>query len=159
ATGRGCGREPGDRSLSSTPPDSCPICELNGYRPFNSHQAQECGGGALADARRRHGGRARGQRRRGAVPAPAATPPVAARAPVTVTYIARDGDATSDRRARPAAARAPPAAVPLLRPRQESPVNSLILAVVGVAMMVAGYLLYSRFLGRRVFKLRASFRT
>ncbi|MDN6330856.1 MAG: hypothetical protein L0J84_16150, partial [Brachybacterium sp.] len=37
--------------------------------------------------------------------------------------------------------------------------NSLILAVVGVAMMVAGYFLYSRFLGRRVFKLSASFRT
>ena len=37
--------------------------------------------------------------------------------------------------------------------------NSLILAVVGVAMMVAGYLLYSRFLGRRVYKLSASFRT
>jgi len=38
-------------------------------------------------------------------------------------------------------------------------VNSLILAVVGVAMMVAGYMLYSRYLGRRVFTLRASFRT
>ena len=37
--------------------------------------------------------------------------------------------------------------------------NSLILAVVGVAMMVAGYMLYSRYLGRRVFTLRASFRT
>ncbi|MGP9845147.1 carbon starvation CstA family protein [Brachybacterium sp. 107] len=37
--------------------------------------------------------------------------------------------------------------------------NSLILAVVGIAMMVAGYLLYSRYLGGRVFKLRASFRT
>ncbi|HEX7352295.1 carbon starvation protein A [Brachybacterium sp.] len=37
--------------------------------------------------------------------------------------------------------------------------NSLILAVVGVAMMVAGYLLYSTFLGRRVFRLSASFRT
>ena len=37
--------------------------------------------------------------------------------------------------------------------------NSLILAVVGVAMMVAGYLLYSRFLGRRVYRLSASFRT
>ncbi|GAA1319703.1 MAG: carbon starvation CstA family protein [Brachybacterium tyrofermentans] len=37
--------------------------------------------------------------------------------------------------------------------------NSLILAVVGIAMMVAGYMLYSRYLGRRVFKLRASFRT
>src|SRR5699024_10053228 len=130
-----------------------------GYRPCSSHPAQECGGGARADARRRHGGRARGQRRRGAVPAPAATSPVAARASVTVTYIARDEDATSDRRARPAAARAPPAAVPLLRPRQESPMNSLILAVVGVAMMVAGYLLYSRYLGRRVYKLSASFRT
>ncbi|MGO2586158.1 MAG: carbon starvation CstA family protein, partial [Brachybacterium tyrofermentans] len=31
--------------------------------------------------------------------------------------------------------------------------------VVGIAMMVAGYMLYSRYLGRRVFKLRASFRT
>lgn len=37
--------------------------------------------------------------------------------------------------------------------------NSLILAVVGIAMMIAGYLLYSRFLGRRVYKLSASFRT
>ncbi|MDN5687708.1 MAG: carbon starvation protein A [Brachybacterium sp.] len=37
--------------------------------------------------------------------------------------------------------------------------NSLILAVVGVAMMIAGYLLYSRFLARRVYKLDAAFRT
>ncbi|MGP9538038.1 carbon starvation CstA family protein [Brachybacterium sp. AOP43-C2-M15] len=37
--------------------------------------------------------------------------------------------------------------------------NSLVLAVVGVTMMVAGYLLYSRFLGRRVYRLSASFRT
>ncbi|WP_193105752.1 carbon starvation protein A [Brachybacterium sp. FME24] len=37
--------------------------------------------------------------------------------------------------------------------------NSLVLAVVGVAMMIAGYLLYSRYLSTRVFKLSASFRT
>lgn len=37
--------------------------------------------------------------------------------------------------------------------------NSVILAVVGIVMMVAGYALYSRFLGRRVFRLSASFRT
>ncbi|AXK47094.1 carbon starvation CstA family protein [Brachybacterium saurashtrense] len=37
--------------------------------------------------------------------------------------------------------------------------NSLILAGIGVAMMIAGYLLYSRFLGRRVYRLSASFRT
>ncbi|APX34058.1 carbon starvation protein CstA [Brachybacterium sp. P6-10-X1] len=37
--------------------------------------------------------------------------------------------------------------------------NSLILAVVGVGMMIAGYLLYSRFLARRVYRLDAAFRT
>ncbi|WP_114854435.1 carbon starvation protein A [Brachybacterium sp. YJGR34] len=37
--------------------------------------------------------------------------------------------------------------------------NSLLLAVVGVALMIAGYLLYSRFLARRVYRLDASFRT
>ena len=37
--------------------------------------------------------------------------------------------------------------------------NSLILAVIGVAMMIAGYLLYSKCLGRRVYKLHAGFRT
>ncbi|MFC7375648.1 carbon starvation protein A [Brachybacterium sp. GCM10030267] len=37
--------------------------------------------------------------------------------------------------------------------------NSLILAVVGIAMMVAGYVLYSRFLSGRVYKLDAAFRT
>src|SRR5699024_152872 len=39
------------------------------------------------------------------------------------------------------------------------PMNSLILAVIGVAMMIAGYLLYSKYLGRRVYKLHAGFRT
>ncbi|GGH44426.1 carbon starvation CstA family protein [Microbacterium album] len=37
--------------------------------------------------------------------------------------------------------------------------NALILLVIGLAMFAAGYLLYSRFLGRRVFQLNASFRT
>jgi carbon starvation protein len=37
--------------------------------------------------------------------------------------------------------------------------NSLLLAALGVAMMVAGYLLYSKFLGKRVYRLSASFRT
>src|SRR5699024_7600692 len=50
--------EPGARPPPSrhqvpdlSPPDSCPICELNGYMPFNSHQGQKCGGGAQAGAR------------------------------------------------------------------------------------------------------------
>ena len=38
-------------------------------------------------------------------------------------------------------------------------VNSLILALVGVSMMILGYLLYSKFLGRRIYRLSASFRT
>lgn len=37
--------------------------------------------------------------------------------------------------------------------------NSLILAVIGIAMMTAGYLLYSKFLGQRVYKLNAEFKT
>ncbi|CAM4263392.1 MULTISPECIES: carbon starvation CstA family protein [Corynebacterium] len=37
--------------------------------------------------------------------------------------------------------------------------NSLLLVIIGLAMMVAGYLLYSRFLGRSVFKLSDTFRT
>lgn len=37
--------------------------------------------------------------------------------------------------------------------------NSLILAVVGITLMIAGYLLYSRFLSRRVYRLDAGFRT
>lgn len=37
--------------------------------------------------------------------------------------------------------------------------NSLVLAIVGVGMMIAGYLLYSRFLARRVYRLDSSFRT
>ena len=37
--------------------------------------------------------------------------------------------------------------------------NSVVLAVVGVAMMVLGYVLYSRFLARRVYKLQDSFVT
>jgi len=38
-------------------------------------------------------------------------------------------------------------------------VNSLLLAAIGVSMMITGYLLYSRFLSRRVFRLSSSFRT
>ncbi|MDR8020054.1 carbon starvation CstA family protein [Nesterenkonia aerolata] len=38
-------------------------------------------------------------------------------------------------------------------------VNSLVLAVVGVVMMLAGYVLYSRFLAKRVYKLNAEFKT
>jgi len=38
-------------------------------------------------------------------------------------------------------------------------VNSLVLAVIGVAMVLAGYALYSRYLGRRVYRLNASFTT
>lgn len=37
--------------------------------------------------------------------------------------------------------------------------NSLLLAAIGVSMMITGYLLYSRFLSRRVFRLSSSFRT
>ncbi|MGC0249171.1 carbon starvation CstA family protein [Pseudactinotalea sp. Z1748] len=37
--------------------------------------------------------------------------------------------------------------------------NSLILALIGVSMMILGYLLYSKFLGRRIYRLSASFRT
>ncbi|WP_022873111.1 carbon starvation CstA family protein [Nesterenkonia alba] len=37
--------------------------------------------------------------------------------------------------------------------------NSVVLALIGVAMMVAGYLLYSKFLARRVYKLNAEFKT
>ncbi len=37
--------------------------------------------------------------------------------------------------------------------------NSLILAVIGVAMMVAGYFLYSKFLTKKVYKLNAEFKT
>ncbi len=37
--------------------------------------------------------------------------------------------------------------------------NSLVLAVIGVAMVLAGYALYSRYLGRRVYRLNASFTT
>src|SRR5699024_5793433 len=80
-------------------------------------------------------------------------------ASATVTPIARDEDAKDDRRG---PSRRPLLADPswtLPRSRQDSPVNSLILAVVGVGMMVAGYLLYSRFLARRVYKLDAAFRT
>ncbi|SDI03480.1 carbon starvation protein [Arthrobacter subterraneus] len=37
--------------------------------------------------------------------------------------------------------------------------NSVVLAVIGVAMMILGYLLYSRFLSRRIYKLQDSFVT
>ena len=37
--------------------------------------------------------------------------------------------------------------------------NSLILAVIGVAMMIGGYLLYSRFLGNRVYQLSDAYKT
>src|SRR5699024_2128980 len=37
--------------------------------------------------------------------------------------------------------------------------NSLLLAIIGVAMMVAGYLLYSKFLGKKVFKLSSNYKT
>ena len=37
--------------------------------------------------------------------------------------------------------------------------NSLILAVIGVAMVLAGYILYSRFLARRIYQLDESFTT
>ncbi len=38
-------------------------------------------------------------------------------------------------------------------------INSLVLAVIGVAMMAAGYFLYSKFLSKRVYKLNAEFKT
>lgn len=37
--------------------------------------------------------------------------------------------------------------------------NSLILAVIGIAMMAAGYFLYSRFLGNRIFRLSPDYAT
>ncbi|MEU4360842.1 carbon starvation protein A [Promicromonospora sp. NPDC023987] len=37
--------------------------------------------------------------------------------------------------------------------------NSLVLAVIGIALMVAGYLLYSKFLGKKVFRLDPAFKT
>ncbi|GAB3547018.1 carbon starvation protein A [Arthrobacter tumbae] len=37
--------------------------------------------------------------------------------------------------------------------------NSVVLALVGVTMMILGYFLYSRFLGRRIYKLQESFVT
>ncbi|GAA3054526.1 MULTISPECIES: carbon starvation protein A [Actinomycetes] len=37
--------------------------------------------------------------------------------------------------------------------------NALILAVIGVTMMLAGYFLYSRFLAKKVYKLNAEFKT
>lgn len=37
--------------------------------------------------------------------------------------------------------------------------NSLVLAVIGIALMVAGYLLYSKFLGKKVYRLDPAFRT
>src|SRR5699024_10131078 len=37
--------------------------------------------------------------------------------------------------------------------------NSLVLAIIGIAMMLAGYFLYARFLSRKVYKLNAEFKT
>ncbi|MGI5188890.1 carbon starvation CstA family protein [Promicromonospora sp. CA-289599] len=37
--------------------------------------------------------------------------------------------------------------------------NSLVLAVIGIALMVAGYLLYSKFLGKKVYRLDPAFKT
>lgn len=37
--------------------------------------------------------------------------------------------------------------------------NSLILAVIGIAMMAAGYILYSKFLAKKVYRLNAEFKT
>ncbi|HIW99848.1 MAG TPA: carbon starvation protein A [Candidatus Nesterenkonia stercoripullorum] len=37
--------------------------------------------------------------------------------------------------------------------------NSLVLAVIGVAIMIAGYFLYGKFLAKRVYKLNAEFKT
>ncbi|WP_460885904.1 carbon starvation CstA family protein [Promicromonospora xylanilytica] len=37
--------------------------------------------------------------------------------------------------------------------------NSLVLAVIGIALMLAGYLLYSKFLGKKVFRLDPAFKT
>lgn len=37
--------------------------------------------------------------------------------------------------------------------------NSLVLAVLGIVLMVAGYLLYSKFLGKKVYRLDPAFRT
>src|SRR5690606_22817037 len=44
-------------------------------------------------------------------------------------------------------------------PRRTLLVNSLVLAIVGVGMMIAGYLLYSRYLSKKVYRLDAGFRT
>jgi len=38
-------------------------------------------------------------------------------------------------------------------------VNSLVIAVIGIAMMLSGYFLYSRFLAKKVYKLNAEFKT
>src|SRR5690625_1693100 len=37
--------------------------------------------------------------------------------------------------------------------------NSLVIAVIGVVMMVAGYLVYSKYLGSRIYRLNARFKT
>jgi len=37
--------------------------------------------------------------------------------------------------------------------------NSLVLAIVGIAMMVTGYLLYSKFLGKSIFRLSPKYST
>nr|WP_278723945.1 carbon starvation CstA family protein [Corynebacterium accolens] len=37
--------------------------------------------------------------------------------------------------------------------------NSLVLAILGVAMMVAGYLLYSKYLGKSIFRLSKNYTT
>jgi carbon starvation protein len=38
-------------------------------------------------------------------------------------------------------------------------VNSLVLAVIGIALMIAGYLLYSKFLAKKVYRLDPAFKT
>ena len=37
--------------------------------------------------------------------------------------------------------------------------NSLILVIIGVAMMLAGYLIYSKFLGKSIFRLSENYTT
>jgi carbon starvation protein len=44
-------------------------------------------------------------------------------------------------------------------PRDRSDMNSIVLAVVGVAMMILGYILYSKFVARRIYQLQDSFVT
>ncbi len=37
--------------------------------------------------------------------------------------------------------------------------NSLVLAIIGIAMMGAGYLLYSKYLGKNIFRLSPNYST